>query len=122
MPFETPIPIRQAVQNVLDGKYVLPAIQREFIWEPEQIELLFDSLLRGYPISSFLFWEVPRQVSYSLSKSLKVTRPQFSDMHRMLEANQSKDLHCGPPVLATEFTTCAWGEMVLPFHVTKTRR
>jgi uncharacterized protein with ParB-like and HNH nuclease domain len=59
MPFETPIPIRQAVQNVLDGKYVLPAIQREFIWEPDQIELLFDSLLRGYPISSFLFWEVP---------------------------------------------------------------
>jgi hypothetical protein len=50
MPFETPIPIRQDVQNVLDGKYVLPAIQREFIWEPEQIELLFDSLLRGYPI------------------------------------------------------------------------
>jgi hypothetical protein len=71
---------------------------------------------------SFLFWEVPRQASYSLSKSLKVTRPQFSDMHRMLEANQAKDLHCGPPVLATEFTTCAWGEMVLPFHVTKTRR
>jgi uncharacterized protein with ParB-like and HNH nuclease domain len=61
MPFETPIPIRHAVQNVLDGKYVLPAIQREFIWEPEQIELLFDSLLRGYPISSFLFWEVPRK-------------------------------------------------------------
>src|SRR5450759_371814 len=60
MPFETPIPIRLAVQNVLDQKYVLPAIQREFIWEPHQIELLFDSLLRGYPISSFLFWEVPR--------------------------------------------------------------
>ena len=60
MPFETPIPIRHAVQNVIDGKYVLPAIQREFIWEPEQIELLFDLLLRGYPISSFLFWEVPR--------------------------------------------------------------
>jgi uncharacterized protein with ParB-like and HNH nuclease domain len=61
MPFETPIPIRLAVQNVLDGKYVLPAIQREFIWEPDQIELLLDSLLRGYPIGSFLFWEVPRK-------------------------------------------------------------
>jgi hypothetical protein len=60
MPFETPISIRLAIQNVLDGRYVLPAIQREFIWDPEQIELLFDSILRGYPISSFLFWEVPR--------------------------------------------------------------
>ena len=59
MPFETPITIRQAVQNVLDGKYVLPSIQREFVWDTAQIEMLFDSVLRGYPISSFLFWHIP---------------------------------------------------------------
>ena len=59
MPFEAPISIRQAVQNVLDGRYVLPSIQREFIWDTAQIEMLFDSVLRGYPISSFLFWDVP---------------------------------------------------------------
>jgi len=40
MPFETPITIRQAVQNVLDGPYVLPSIQREFILErhPELLD------------------------------------------------------------------------------------
>jgi uncharacterized protein with ParB-like and HNH nuclease domain len=27
--------------------YVLPAIQREFVWKPEQIERLFDSLMQG---------------------------------------------------------------------------
>ncbi len=59
MPFETPITIRQTVQNVLDGKYVLPSIQREFVWNTAQIEMLFDSILRGYPISSFLFWSIP---------------------------------------------------------------
>ncbi|RWP78301.1 DUF262 domain-containing protein [Mesorhizobium sp.] len=36
----------------------LPAIQRPYVWEPEQITALFDSLLKGYPISSFLFWEI----------------------------------------------------------------
>ncbi|HAU40130.1 TPA: hypothetical protein DCW56_04330 [Candidatus Peregrinibacteria bacterium] len=30
----------------------MPAIQREFVWEPEQITKLFDSLMRGYPIGS----------------------------------------------------------------------
>jgi hypothetical protein len=40
---------------------VLPAIQREFVWDPEQIRTLFDSLLRGYPIGSFLFWRVEPQ-------------------------------------------------------------
>lgn len=36
----------------------LPAIQRPYVWDPEQIVALFDSLLKGYPISSFLFWEI----------------------------------------------------------------
>lgn len=38
--------------------YYLPAIQREFVWEAWKIEMLFDSLLREYPIGSFLLWEV----------------------------------------------------------------
>lgn len=42
----------------LNAQYFLPAIQREFVWKPEQIVQLFDSILRGYPISSFLFWEI----------------------------------------------------------------
>ncbi len=40
----------------LNRSYFLPAIQRPFVWEPEQIVRLFDSLMQGYPISSFLFW------------------------------------------------------------------
>lgn len=42
----------------LNVQYFLPAIQREFVWKPDQIIQLFDSILRGYPISSFLFWEL----------------------------------------------------------------
>jgi hypothetical protein len=58
MGFETPITIQKAIQEIKSNKYVLPAIQREFVWKAEQIEKLFDSLLRGYPIGSFLFWKV----------------------------------------------------------------
>lgn len=42
----------------LNCSYFLPAIQRPFVWEPEQIVRLFDSLMQGYPISSFLFWDL----------------------------------------------------------------
>jgi uncharacterized protein with ParB-like and HNH nuclease domain len=42
----------------LNSQYFLPAIQREFVWNQEKIVKLFDSILRGYPISSFLFWEL----------------------------------------------------------------
>lgn len=60
MAFVEPITIKEAVDNVHRKKYLLPAIQREFVWNTDQIEKLFDSLMRDYPISSFLFWEVEK--------------------------------------------------------------
>jgi hypothetical protein len=58
MGFEKPIPIIKAIEGIQTNEYVLPAIQREFVWNADQIESLFDSLMRGYPIGSFLFWEI----------------------------------------------------------------
>ena len=46
------------VVDRLNRQYFLPAIQREFVWLQPQIIQLFDSVMRGYPISSFLFWEL----------------------------------------------------------------
>ena len=58
MAFETPITIREALDNIHRRRYVLPAIQRELVWSQRQITRLFDSLMRGYPIGAFLFWRV----------------------------------------------------------------
>ncbi len=41
------------VLDQINRSYFLPAIQRPYVWQPEQIVALFDSLSRGYPISSF---------------------------------------------------------------------
>jgi uncharacterized protein with ParB-like and HNH nuclease domain len=51
----------ESIANILkrlNTQYFLPAIQRQFVWNQEKIISLFDSILRGYPISSFLFWEL----------------------------------------------------------------
>lgn len=48
------------IANILphvNSTFFLPALQREFVWTADQICALFDSLMRRYPISSFLFWE-----------------------------------------------------------------
>lgn len=58
MGFQMPITIAKVIGEIETNKYVLPAIQREFVWSAEQIEKLFDSLMRGYPIGSFLFWQI----------------------------------------------------------------
>lgn len=65
MSFELPITINDAIERIKRNNFLLPAIQREFVWSSDKIERLFDSLLKGYPISSFLFWKVETQISKS---------------------------------------------------------
>ncbi|HIK65902.1 MAG TPA: DUF262 domain-containing protein [Henriciella marina] len=57
--------IAAALEKIQRKSYVLPAIQREFVWKPEQIERLFDSLMQGYPFGTFLFWTVKPETSGS---------------------------------------------------------
>jgi uncharacterized protein with ParB-like and HNH nuclease domain len=58
MAFQTALTIKETILDIHSKKYLLPSIQREFVWDVDQITKLFDSLMLGYPIGSFLFWEV----------------------------------------------------------------
>lgn len=58
MSFQTPITVASVIEDIDSNRLLLPAIQREFVWSHEQVEWLFDSMMRHYPISSFLFWQV----------------------------------------------------------------
>ncbi|MFP6237181.1 DUF262 domain-containing protein [Helicobacter pylori] len=58
----------RTIKEVVDGlnvRYFLPDIQREYVWlkkaDEKKIEQLFDSILRGYPIGSFLFWKLQKE-------------------------------------------------------------
>ncbi|WP_246007664.1 DUF262 domain-containing protein [Gordonia oryzae] len=46
-------------------EYLMPAIQREFVWDADQITKLVDSLMRGYPVGSFLLWDVKPETAQS---------------------------------------------------------
>ena len=46
------------------GGFWLPNIQRPFVWSEEQIERLFDSIMREYPISTLLVWRTNAKVKY----------------------------------------------------------
>lgn len=56
--YKTPITISDAIEFIEERRYLLPAIQRKFVWSSEQIEVLFDSIMRNYPINSFMLWNV----------------------------------------------------------------
>lgn len=65
----------------LNRSYFLPAIQRPFVWEPEQIVRLFDSLMQGYPISSFLFWDLKEENRQSWETYKFIQDFKFGEIH-----------------------------------------
>ncbi|MDT0331998.1 DUF262 domain-containing protein [Nocardiopsis lambiniae] len=58
MSFQTARTVEEMLTTVHKREYLMPAIQREFVWSADQITKLVDSLMRGYPVGSFLLWEV----------------------------------------------------------------
>jgi hypothetical protein len=45
------------VDQVALGEIKLPEIQRGYVWKPTQVAKLVESLYRGYPSGSLLFWQ-----------------------------------------------------------------
>ncbi len=85
MPYQAPITVKTALDRIWKHEYVLPAIQREFVWKPDQIYALFDSLMQGFPVGSFLFWKIERDTAKAF---------QFFDFSR--EYHQRDNPHCPP--------------------------
>lgn len=70
--------ISDVMDSIKDQDYILPDIQRGYVWKAEQIENLFDSLLSGYPIGSFLFWKIKsdKVKEYNFYNFIKDYHPQ----------------------------------------------
>lgn len=65
MSFQTPRSIEEMLTAIHKREYLMPAIQREFVWGADQITKLVDSLMRGYPVGSFLLWDVKPETAQS---------------------------------------------------------
>lgn len=44
------------------GDIKLPMFQREFVWEKEQTAKLIDSIIKGFPIGTFIFWKTREEL------------------------------------------------------------
>lgn len=55
--------IYEITKDIDEKKVFLPALQRKFVWTAKKIETLFDSIMRGYPIGTFLFWKLDSEIA-----------------------------------------------------------
>lgn len=94
--FQMPITINEAMQHINNNDYLLPAFQREFVWKCDQIEKLFDSLMRGYPTSSMLFWKVKGETKtkwkfYKFISSFVLDANDYSIANELFNTSNSND-------------------------------
>lgn len=50
------------IEDIKRGNIALPDIQRPFVWKDAQVRDLFDSMYRGYPVGTLMFWETGAEV------------------------------------------------------------
>lgn len=91
--FQSPITIREAIHRIGNNEYLLPSFQREYVWSANQVETLFDSLMKGYPISSMLFWKVKGEAKskYRFYSILRYYIERFHVHNDSFDTNQMND-------------------------------
>lgn len=54
------VPVADLIDLVMSGEYRVPRFQRPYVWSPDDMIQLFDSVVRGFPIGSLLIWQTDR--------------------------------------------------------------
>lgn len=90
------ISIKSVIEELNDS-YFLPDIQREYVWlrkeKEKKIEQLFDSILRGYPIGSFLFWKLKKN-DIETNKDAKENSEKLNfQLYKFIENYDERNTH-----------------------------
>lgn len=89
--------VKDIVEKIGNNQVYLPAIQRRFVWSYEQIEKLFDSIMLGYPIGTFLFWKVEKSQAndYTFYKFIQEYHQRDRYLNELAPKPEMKDYIIG---------------------------
>ena len=54
---DTGYSLTHLIEEIRHGDIALPDIQRPFVWSNSKVRDLLDSMYRGFPIGTLMFWE-----------------------------------------------------------------
>lgn len=54
--------IPRAIERIGSGDIRIPAFQRNFVWEPDQVAFLLDSIYKGFPIGTIILWKTDQRL------------------------------------------------------------
>jgi len=59
---DTGYSLTHLIEDINHGNIALPDIQRPFVWKAAKVRDLFDSMYRGFPVGTLMFWETGAEV------------------------------------------------------------
>ncbi len=87
-PQATTVTVRELVQRVQAGKVRIPVFQRPLRWRADDVRTLIDSIWRGYPIGSLLFWKRPADASQIRVGGATLDAPEVGDAWWVVDGQQ----------------------------------
>ncbi len=57
------ITIKKLIERISSGDIRIPAFQRSYVWEPDQVSFLLDSIYREFPIGTVILWKTDNRLS-----------------------------------------------------------
>ena len=76
------------VANILSGGVRIPDFQRGFRWQWEDVRLLIDSIIRGYPIGSVLLWQKAAPGQALLIGAIRIDAPRDANALWVVDGQQ----------------------------------
>ncbi|WP_428263155.1 GmrSD restriction endonuclease domain-containing protein [Haliangium sp.] len=80
--------IENLLKWVLDGRIRVPRFQRSLKWDATDIRLLFDSIYRGYPVGTLLFWKRPAEAAVIELGPVHIDAPMRQDALWVVDGQQ----------------------------------
>jgi hypothetical protein len=99
--------VSELIDQARQGKLRIPPFQRRFRWYGTDIERLFDSIRRGYPVGSLLLWERPASAGVVEFGPVQIDAPEMDNAWWVVDGQQRLTSVIGvlasPPNPGTEF-------------------
>ena len=55
-------PVSTLISDIEKGMIKIPQFQRDFVWDLTKSADLMDSIVKGYPIGTFIFWKTKERL------------------------------------------------------------
>lgn len=78
------ISLRDLHRELEEGRYAVPKLQREFVWNGRKAAMLLDSVCKNMPIGSLVVWNAKRSARDMLRTNLNILPPYRKKNSRIL--------------------------------------